>query len=116
MGEKKTPPSTPKGLGGVDFIVQSVSNVGQQSNLTGTLDGGGQVALMSGAGAGGTAGQNLATLGQETAKLCSVLVIDAGHFVHAESAYLLALAGTNTLFVSHGIYLLVRVEKFNFKS
>ena len=45
-----------------------VSDVGQQGDLTGTLDGGGQVTLVSGAGTGGTAGQNLAALGQVTAE------------------------------------------------
>ena len=78
------------------------SNVGQQSDLTCALDSGGQVTLVSCTGTGGTAGQNLATLGQVTAELSSVLVIDAGHLVHAESTNLLALAGTHTLFVSHG--------------
>ena len=79
------------------------SDVGQQSNLTGALDSGGQGTLVSGAGTGGPAGQGLAALGQVTADLCSVLIVDSSHLVHAECAYLLALAGTNTLFVSHGI-------------
>ena len=61
------------------------------------------------AGAGSTARQDLATLGQITADLCSVLVIDAGHLIHGECANLLALAGANTLFVSHEDYLLVRM-------
>ena len=89
-----------------------LSNVGQQSDLASTLDGADQVTLVSCAGTGGTAGQDLAALGQVTAKLCGILVIDAGHLVHAECTNLLALAGTDTLFVSHGNYLLVRVEKF----
>ena len=88
-------------------IRQSVSDVGQQSDLTGPLDGGGQVPLMGCAGTGGTAGQNLAALGQVTAELGGVLVIDAGHLVHAERANLLALPGTHsTLFVGHGFSLL----------
>ena len=67
--------------------------------MTGALDGGGQIALVSGAGTGGTAGQDLAALGQVTAELSGVLVVDGGHLVHAESANLLTLAGTHTLFV-----------------
>ena len=99
-------------LGGLRF--QLVSNVGQQSDLTSTLDSSGQVTLVSCAGAGSTTGQDLATLGQVTADLCSVLVIDAGHLIHAECANLLALAGANTLFVSHEDYLLVNVKKVQF--
>ena len=94
---------------------QLVSNVGQQSDLTGTLDSGGQVTLVSCAGTGGTAGQDLSTLGQVTTELCSVLVIDSGHLGNSESTDLLALAGTHTLFVSHEDYLLRKnVKKFRF--
>ena len=93
--------------------MELVSNVGQQGDLTGTLDSGGQVTLVSGAGTGGTAGQDLAARGQVTAELAGVLVIDAGHLIHAECANLLTLAGTHTLFVSQWISLLVSlVEKF----
>ena len=46
-----------------------VSDVGQQSDLTGALDSGGQVTLMGCAGTGGTAGQDLAALGQVTAEI-----------------------------------------------
>ena len=87
------------------------SHVGQQRDLTSTLDGGGQVTLVSGTGTGGTAGQDLATLGQVTAQLGSILLIDSSHLVNAEGAYLLTLTGTHTLFVSHGIYLLVSLVK-----
>ena len=94
---------------------QSVSDVGQQSDLTCALDSGGQVTLVGSTGTGGTAGQNLATLGQVTAELSGVLVIDAGHLIHAECTNLLALAGTHTLFVGHWFSLLVSlVEKFRF--
>ena len=83
--------------------LQLVSDVGQQGDLTGALDGGGQVTLVSGAGTGGTAGQDLAALGQVKAELCSVLRVDNCHLVNAEITYLLGLAGTPTLFVSYGI-------------
>ena len=59
-------------LGGV--ILSLVSNVGQQSDLTSTLDSAGQVTLVSCASAGGTAGQNLAALGQITADLGSIKI------------------------------------------
>ena len=89
----------------------SVSDVGQQSDLTGTLDSGGQVTLVSCAGTGGTAGQDLATLRQVTAEFAGVLVIDAGHLIHAKCANLSALAGANTLFVSHEDSLLRKIVK-----
>ena len=78
------------------------SYVGQQSDLTSALDSGGQVTLVSSAGTGGTAGQDLATLGQVTAELCSILVVDSGHLVSTESTNLSTLTGTHGLF-SHGI-------------
>ena len=74
-----------------------------------------KVTLVSCAGTGGTAGQDLAALGQVTAELAGVLVIDSGHLINAESTNLLALAGTHTLFVRHEISLLVSlVKKFRF--
>ena len=54
---------------------------------------------MCSTGTGGTAGQDLAALGQVTAQLAGVLVVDSGHLVNAESTNLLALTGTHTLFV-----------------
>ena len=95
--KQKTPKRKLRGFAGL------FSHVGQQSDLTSALDSGGQVTLVSCAGAGGTAGQDLATLGQVTAELCSIVVIDSGHLVGTEGSYLLALTGTHTLFVSHGI-------------
>ena len=66
---------------------------------------------MSGAGTGGTAGQNLAALGQVTAELRGVLVIDAGHLIRAERSNLLALTRTHTLLVSHRVALLVSLSR-----
>ena len=43
--------------------------------MPGALDGDSQLTLVSGAGTGSTAGQDLAALGQVTADLCSVLVV-----------------------------------------
>ena len=105
--QKKTPEAEASGVIGT----RSVSDVGQQSDLAGTLDGAGQVTLVSGAGTGGTAGQDLAALGQVTAELSGVLVIDAGHLINAESTDRPTLAGTHTLFVSQGDSLLRKTSR-----
>ena len=62
---------------------------------------------MHGAGAGGSAGQNLGPLGNEAAQLGGILVVDVLALVHAELADLLALAagapgGSIFAFHSHG--------------
>jgi hypothetical protein len=67
---------------------------------------------MHGAGAGGSAGQNLGTLRDKTTQLGSVLVIDALALVSAELANLTALAangtcGTSFTIESHGWFLLI---------
>ena len=51
-----------------------VGDEGQQRDLTGALDGLGQLALVHGAGAGGAAGQDLAPLRQEPAQLGRVRI------------------------------------------
>ena len=51
-----------------------VGDEGQQHDLTGALDGLGQLALMHGAGAGGSAGQDLAPLRQVPAQLGRVRI------------------------------------------
>ena len=76
------------------------SHVGQQGDGPCALDGDGQLTLMSSAGAGGTAGQDLAALGQIAAQFGRILVIDMLDLIHAEAAYLLALTGTHSI-VSH---------------
>ena len=65
---------------------------GQQSDLTGALDGLGQLALMHGAGTGGAARQDLGALGDEAAQLGGVLIVDILALVNAELAHLFALA------------------------
>ena len=69
-----------------------VGHVGQQSNLAGALDGLRQLALMHGAGAGGSAGQNLGALGYKAAQLGGILVVDGLALLSAELADLAALA------------------------
>jgi hypothetical protein len=51
---------------------------------------------MHGAGAGGSAGQNLGTLGNETTQLSSVLIINAFALLGAELANLTTLAAHGT--------------------
>ena len=80
---------------------------GQQSDLTGPLDGLGQLTLMHGAGAGGSPGQDLGPLGDVAAQLGGILVIDGLALVHTELADLAALAvhgtaGSLFTFHSHG--------------
>ena len=72
-------------------LPRSVGDVGQQSDLTGPLDGLSQLTLMHGAGAGGTAGQDLGTLRNETTQLGGVLIINALALLGAELANLTAL-------------------------
>ena len=59
-----------------------------------------QLTLMHGAGAGGTAGQDLGTLRNETTQLGGVLIIDALALLIAELAHLTALAAHGFLSVS----------------
>jgi len=80
-----------------------VGDVRQKSDLTCSLDGLGQLALMHSAGTGGSAGQNLATLGKIAAELCGILVIDRLSLIYAECANLsaLAIAASHVLLVGH---------------
>ena len=55
-----------------------------------TLNGNGQRALVTGTGAGHTAGNNLSALGKESLQSRNVLVIDGLDFVGAESTHFLA--------------------------
>ena len=85
---------------------------GQQSDLTGALDGLGQLALMHGAGTGGAARQDLGALADEATQLGSILIINMLALIHAELANLLPLAdaaacGSVFTFHSHGIVLLI---------
>ena len=72
-----------------------VCYVGQQGDLTGALDGLGQLTLMHGAGAGGPAGQDLGTLRNETTQLGGVLIINALALLGAELADLTAVSYTH---------------------
>ena len=89
----------------------SVGAVWKKSHNSCTLDGGGQLSLMLGAGAGHTAGHNLAALGYKAAKLCSVLVVYALNLIGTElanlSAGLAAGSGLSGIFLLRPIIILL---------
>ena len=68
------------------LLFVSVADVGQQCNLTGTLDGDCELALMSRACSGHSAGKDLSSLGDELAELSRILVIDDCISLCAEGA------------------------------
>ena len=87
----------------------SVARVGKESNVTGTLDSGGKLSLMSGAVAGDSSGKNLRSVGDILMELGGVLVIYALNLVDAESANLLAAlaVGSSVVFlICHDVNLL----------
>ena len=76
-----------------------INRVGQQRDGTGALDGLGQLTLMLCAGAGHTAGHDLAALVDITAQTIHVLLVDISDLVYAEIAYLAAgFTAARTLF------------------
>ena len=81
--------------------IELVGYIGQQSNLTSTLDSSCQLTLMLGTGAGGPARQDLAALGEIAAELRSVLIVDMLDFVNTESAHFTALTASDSI-VRHG--------------
>ena len=68
-----------------------VNHVGQEGHLTGSLDGLSELTLMHGAGAGCTAGQDLAALGHVAAELSSIFVVDKSALIGTELANFSAL-------------------------
>lgn len=87
--------------------------------MTGTLDRGGQLTLMAGAGTGHAAGNDLSTLGQVAAQTLGVFIIDHLDLIGTESTNLSAgttvtvhgsLGSFGTLH-SHGSNLLIRMMK-----
>ena len=87
----------------------SVARVGKKSNVTGTLDSGGKLSLMSGAVACNSSGKNLRSVGDILMELGGVLVIYALNLIDAESANLLAAlaVGSSVVFlICHDVNLL----------
>ena len=77
--------------------------------MTGTLDSGGKLSLMSGALAGDSSGKNLRSVGDILMELGGVLVIYALNLIDAESAHLLAdlAVGSSVVFlICHDVKLL----------
>ena len=64
-------------------------NVGQQRDGTRALDGDGELTLVTGTGAGHTAGKDLGALRNELSQLRNILVINAVNLVYTEDANLL---------------------------
>ena len=83
------------------LAVKSVCGVGKNSNISCSLDSGGELSLMISAGTGYTAGKDLRSFGSEAAKLCSILVIYGLNLINTKSANLLA-----ALFVGAAIALI----------
>src|SRR6478752_8603479 len=77
--------------------------VGQQRDLAGILDRGGDTALVLGAVAGHPAGADLAAVGDEPAQQVGVLVVDGGRRFLAEGAHL--LLGLANWGLGHGVSL-----------
>ena len=76
-----------------------IRDVGQKSDLSGTLDCLSQLTLMHGAGTGSTAGENLAALGEKAAKLRGILIINKSGLLRTELANLSAAAGLRIVFI-----------------
>ena len=106
--QKERPPEPISGSGGLSHTPISVSDVGQQSDVAGALDGDLDLSLVLSAGTGHTAGQDLAALADELAELVGILVVDEVDLVCAEDADLLSLAAhegagrTSVVILSHG--------------
>jgi hypothetical protein len=73
-------------------LIRSIIYERQESCMTCTLDSGLKLTLMLSAGAGNTAGKDLAALADELAKARCILVIDVADVLLAEDANLSAAA------------------------
>ena len=65
-----------------------ICGVRQKSNVTCTLDSLGQLTLMSSAGTGHAAGQDLAALGHVLLQLAGIFIVNVCNLIYAECAYL----------------------------
>ena len=92
-------------------MTKLVGHVGQQSDLTSTLDSSVELALVLCASAGNAAGQDLAALADELAELGGVLIIDEINLVRTEDADLLSLA-VHGACGTHGVLGSIHNDKF----
>ena len=76
----------------IDQLFRSIIYEGKKSCVTSALDSGLKLSLVLSAGAGNTAGKDLAALADELAELVGILVVDEVDLVCAEDADLLSLA------------------------
>ena len=92
-----------------------VRSIGQQSQMTSSLDRLGQLALMHSAGTRHAAGQDLGPVADIFAQLSSVFIVDVLDFVHTELANLSAAALSHgplaSCFISHCGVLLVKFRR-----
>ena len=82
---------------GTKFYLQSIADVGEKSQMSGALDRNGQLPLMTGAGAGHSAGNDLSSLRKISPQAGNIFVIDGLNLIDAESANLssgLSVAGS----------------------
>ena len=82
---KTKPPLGPKARGGLKAN-SLVSYVGQQSDVTSSLDSHGQFSLVTGAGAGHTTGNDLGALREVSSQASYILVINGFNLIGAEGA------------------------------
>ncbi len=74
----------------IDQLIRSIIYEGQESCMTSALDSGLKLSLVLSAGAGNTAGKDLAALADELAEAGCILVIDVADIFFAEDANLSA--------------------------
>jgi hypothetical protein len=68
---------------------------GEQGDVTGALEGGGEHTLVTGAGAGLAPGLDLAAVGDVATEAGGLFVVDGGDFVDAEGADATALVAAS---------------------
>ena len=96
-GRQKKSPIVLWNNGGLKFYLQSIADVGEKSQMSGALDRNGQQPLMTGAGAGHSAGNDLSSLRKISPQAGNIFVIDGLNLIDAESANLssgLSVAGS----------------------
>ena len=111
-GRQKKSPIVLWNNGGLKFYLQSIADVGEKSQMSGALDRNGQLPLMTGAGAGHSAGNDFCSLAQVSSQAGNIFVVDILNAVNAELAYFFSALSGATSFASfssfHGTNLLMK--------